>query len=682
MGFKHPEFLYGLFAVLIPIIIHLFNFRRYKKLYFSNIEFLKNITTETRKQNKIKHLIVLLLRILAIVFLVLAFAGPEIRKNENIQVAAGEQIRAMYIDNSFSMMAEGRNGQLFHEAVNNSRELISQTARETRFALLDNENASGRNTINKEAVVSKLGQLTISPAFRPISSVLQSGLNLLGEKKNKRYELFLYSDFQKNAFDSELFPIDSIGEYYFIPLAQSRNRNIYIDSCWITTPVLIPGKHAQLMIRLKNASIEDYEKIPLTVKIDGQQKAVAGVNLKARSTETVSVSFSLGKAGWHTGLIEIEDYPITFDDELYFSFKIEESLKILELYAEEKCLALQMFYQSDSVFQFESMNYRQIDFNKLKSFKLIILNSLPSYSSGLNQQLLAYLNQGGTVFFIPFEVTKLAEQNKFLQSMQAGQIQLLDTAKSRVTRIKRKHKLFIESVSNIPENAELPTVNQHFRYTYPIRSGLESLVSLLNGDDFLLKKNVGKGELFLLATPLDQTFSNFSSQALFVPVMYGAAVSDGIFDRLFYILKKDELLTADISALSFGETPFSMQLASSDYSFIPEQQSNNGELRLFLKHNNLKTDGFYELVLNDSTRGIFAFNFDRNESQTDYYTADEIREKLKGSGLVNYQVLNNSNNTQSNVINSLQTASRLWMLFIIFALLMLLFEVLLLRFWK
>lgn len=266
--------------------------------------------------------------------------------------------------------------------------------------------------------------------------------------------------------------------------------------------------------------------------------------------------------------------------------------------------------------------------------------------------------------------------------MQSGQILLLDTAKSRVTRIKRKHKLFVESVSNIPENAELPIVNQHFRYTYSIRSGLESLVSLLNGDAFLLKKNRGKGELFLLSTPLDPALSNFSSQALFVPIMYGTALSDGVFDRLFYVLKKDEILKAGISSLPAGETPFRLQLVSSDYSFIPEQQYNNGELRLFLKHDNLKTDGLYELIMNDSVWRIFAFNFDRNESQTDFYTADEIRDKLISGRLVNYQVLNNSDNAQSNVINSLQTASRLWMLFIIFALLMLLFEVVLLRFWK
>ena len=682
MSFNHPEFLYGLFALLIPVIIHLFNFRRYKKLWFSNIEFLKNITAETRKQNKLKHLIVLMLRLFAIAFIVLAFAGPEWGKAGKNQNKAGEKLRAVYIDNSFSMMAEGKNGQLFHEAINKTQELIKQSTRETRFALLSNEASGGKNTLNKEAAYSKLQQMAISPAYRKMSSVIQSGLNLVKEKETGKYELFLYSDFQKNAFDAENFPADSLGNYYFIPLEQGRNSNIYVDSCWITTPVLIPGKHAELMIRMKNVSGENYEKVPLTVSINGQQKAVAGVNLKAGSTEIVKVSFLLENAGWHKGLIEIEDYPITFDDRLYFSFHIKQNLKVLEVYDKKASTALQLFYQSDSVFQFEKVNYRRIDYNKLNNFKLIILNGLPSYSSGLLKQLNSYQVNGGNILLIPQAETNLTEENKFLSRFQAGKITGLDTAKSRVVRIKRSNELFKESISKIPENADLPTVNRHFRFKYLISSGMESLVSLLNGDDFLLKKHSGNGQLFLLSVPLDESFSNFSRQALFVPVMYGTVVSGGLLSRLFYTLKKDEVLNTDISVIPYGETPFHLQKTSSDFSFIPEQQSGSEVLRLFLRNDNLKTDGFYNLMIKDSVWQVFAFNFDRNESQTTYYSPEEISAKLSTSGLLNFEVVADSDNTQTNVINSLQKASKLWMLFIIFALLMLLAEVLVLRFWK
>ncbi|MCX6185937.1 MAG: BatA domain-containing protein, partial [Bacteroidetes bacterium] len=76
MQFVYPGFLFALFAISIPIIIHLFNFRRYKKIVFSDIRFLKQVIEKNQKQQNIKNWLVLLCRILAISFLVIAFAQP------------------------------------------------------------------------------------------------------------------------------------------------------------------------------------------------------------------------------------------------------------------------------------------------------------------------------------------------------------------------------------------------------------------------------------------------------------------------------------------------------------------------------------------------------------------------------------------------------------------------------
>jgi len=95
MYFIHPEILWWFFLVLIPVIIHLFNFRRYKKIYFSDIEFLKNISRQTKKQNKLKHLIILFLRMLATAFIVIAFASPRLGEKKNV-TASG--VKSIYID--------------------------------------------------------------------------------------------------------------------------------------------------------------------------------------------------------------------------------------------------------------------------------------------------------------------------------------------------------------------------------------------------------------------------------------------------------------------------------------------------------------------------------------------------------------------------------------------------------
>ena len=89
--------------------------------------------------------------------------------------------------------------------------------------------------------------------------------------------MYLFSDFQKSGFDFPEAEFDTAAFYYLLPLKQSQKRNIYIDSCFISSPVLIPGKRVEMFISLKNGSDMDYEKIPLNLTIDGKQKGVAGL---------------------------------------------------------------------------------------------------------------------------------------------------------------------------------------------------------------------------------------------------------------------------------------------------------------------------------------------------------------------------------------------------------------------
>ena len=76
MNFLYPNFLWAISLIAIPIAIHLFNFRKYKKVYFSDISLLKNVNTQTKKQSKLKHILVLISRILALTCLVFAFSYP------------------------------------------------------------------------------------------------------------------------------------------------------------------------------------------------------------------------------------------------------------------------------------------------------------------------------------------------------------------------------------------------------------------------------------------------------------------------------------------------------------------------------------------------------------------------------------------------------------------------------
>ena len=137
MKFLFPTFLFALFTIAIPILIHLFNFRRYKTVYFSNVGFLKNIKKESKKKSKIKQLLLLIARILTIIFLVFAFAQPYIPSNKDVQKKANQTV-AIYIDNSFSMNALSEQGQLLELARNKAVEIVLAYPAGTKFRLFTN----------------------------------------------------------------------------------------------------------------------------------------------------------------------------------------------------------------------------------------------------------------------------------------------------------------------------------------------------------------------------------------------------------------------------------------------------------------------------------------------------------------------------------------------------------------
>ena len=66
MQLLYPAFLLALAALAIPIIIHLFHFRRFKKVYFTNVRFLKEVKEETSNRSRLRNLLVLLMRLLAL----------------------------------------------------------------------------------------------------------------------------------------------------------------------------------------------------------------------------------------------------------------------------------------------------------------------------------------------------------------------------------------------------------------------------------------------------------------------------------------------------------------------------------------------------------------------------------------------------------------------------------------
>jgi len=274
MKFVNPSFLFALSAISIPILIHLFNFRKFKTVYFTNVRFLREVKEETQSKSQLKHLLVLLARILAITFLVLAFAQPYIPWKQHT-LLTGSRAISVYIDNSFSMDAENKNGRLLDEAKKDAREIAAAYKPTDQFQLLTND-FEGRHQrlLNREEFLENVDEVKLSPDVRTVSEVFSRQADVLnhsGAVKGGK-SAFLISDFQKGMCDLEKVKNDTAIAVRLIPVIPGETRNLYIDSCWFETPVRKLNQPEAMHIRIRNASSQDYANIPMKLFINGQQK--------------------------------------------------------------------------------------------------------------------------------------------------------------------------------------------------------------------------------------------------------------------------------------------------------------------------------------------------------------------------------------------------------------------------
>lgn len=687
MNFTYPAFLFALSAIAIPIIIHLFNFRKFKTVYFSNIRFLKEVKQETQAKSKLKHLLVLAARILAIAFLVFAFAQPFIPV-DNRKVVAGDKAVSIFIDNSFSMDAINKNGTLLDEAKKRAAEIVSAYKPTDRFQLLTNDfEGKHQRLVNREEFTELLDEIKISPSIRSISEVSSRQMDLLQQGSNKSKVAFLISDFQKTISNFSQLKNDTSVAINLVPLTAAEKSNVYIDTCWFETPVRQLNQVEKLHVRIKNVSEKVLENNAIKLFINEQQKTPASFNVDKESETEVVLSFVSRETGLQHCRIELNDYPVTFDDKFYFSFDVAKNIPVLSINAsgsetQNGSPFINKLFGADSLFVLANFQENKLDYSTLSGYRLILLNELKTISSGLAQELKRFMVNGGSVLVFPNAESDLNAYREFLLGVNANYFERLDTINTKVDKINLEHTIYkdvFDQKTFSATNLNLPVVNSHFAISKSSRSSEESLLRLQNGDAFFSQYTVEKGKLYLSAVSLHPDFSNFVKHALFVPTLYKVGMYSQATAPLFYTIGNDEALesTASVS----GENVYHIRSLKNDFDIIPEHKVMDGKTQI-LAHNQVTNAGNYNLYAGKELISGVSFNFNRKESDLSCFTQDELNVQLAENDLDNINIIKTGAQSLQQSLMELEQGKKLWKLCIILALLFLAAEVLLLRFMK
>ncbi len=685
MHFVYPWFLLGLATLAIPILIHLFNFRRYKKVWFTNVQFLKEIQQETRKQSRLRQLLILLSRILALACLVMAFAQPYLPAPGGQQRIKGPKAVTIYLDNSFSMEAVATEGKLLDVAKAKALEVASAYSRSDLFQLVTND-FDGRHLryMNPDDFRKAVEEVQVSPAVRPVEEVMRRQSDLSQSYRNTQREAYLISDFQKNSARLSVSVPDTGMSWFLIPLPAEKKDNLFIDTAWFLSPVHQPGQTANLRVRVHNASAQNLEKIPVKLIINGTQKALASFSVGPESSAEVTLSFTENGAGIQYGLVETVDYPIVYDDRYFFSYTIAPSIPVLSINEKSPNLYLDALFGHDSAIRFTNSPVRQLDYGNLFAHALILVNSVEEISSGLAQELTRFVNEGGSLVLFPPDGEKTVSYNALLPQLGLPLLGGIDTTLQRIASINTESPLYAEVFEKnssgklvLPENIDLPVVRRHFILKQEVQSRSEVLLKFPDNHAFFVSVQSGKGHAYLFASPALDSWSQFPRHVIFVPTLFNLALISNPMHPLCYLTGANS--TLEVPADSMPEAnPYKLKKLGDGFEVIPEVRTFGSSVTLHT-HDQIRDAGLYDVIRGNRTVTGAAFNFDRRESDLQCFTVAELEQQIGRLKARDIRILKDTKRPLSADIRQIRQGTPLWKWFILLTLLFIAAEIALIR---
>ncbi len=677
MEFIYPNFLWALFAILIPIIIHLFYFKRFKKVYFSNTRFLKEIKEETTNKNKLKNLLVLLSRISTIIFLVFAFAQPFIPQGKDIK--KGTKGASIYIDNSFSMQALSEEAPLIEKAKKKAKEIVSGFPNDSKFQILTNKlYGSEQKWLNKENAISIIEKIKLTPTVKTLKNIsAKQKQAFVSEGIDNKY-IFWLSDFQSSVFNIDSSDLDTAINYNLVLLQSIREKNISIDSCFWDKPIPVKDQTNNLFIKISNYSDQSESEIPVNLFYNNQVYPAGKVDLKANSSTIDTVNVRINTQGWSSAKINIKDYPITFDDDYFIAFNIPDRIKILNINSTLKPNKyLKAAFDDNNLVFFDHSSINQVDYSSLNTFDLIILEDIKNISSGLKTMLKKAINSGTNIILFPSENADIKSLNEFLTSVNANNFVEFRQTNNEANNLNINEFVFKNVYDKINKNITPVKVKGSYKSTNFQTKNAYHIIKFKNGESFIDRYKFGLGNIFISTSPFSEQINNLcKNPEIFVPLIFNMSLVSDSEEKNSFIIGKDNSI--NIQGVNTGEKNL-FTIKGQNLEFIPKQINIGQKVNLDVA-DQIKVPGIYEILQKGKLIKKVAFNYDRRESELTYLDENGLKTKL--SKKVKIYGLKNNKINFTKEIESLQNGIQLWKLFLILALIFLAIEILLLKLFK
>ena len=673
MSFLYPLFLISGITLAIPVLIHLFNLRKYKTVLFPHTRFLRNIQLNSRKQSQVRYKLLLLSRLLFLASLIFAFAQPVFNKASKTQT--GEKQQIIYIDNSYSMGAKIGTRRIIDIAKEAAIKQIHKSKPGTKFILLTNDKLQSYQPLPANTVLNTINNIEVSASIKTVNDIVNTVQNLIQNENIPEAVIYYYSDFQKNSFPilpnkTQLKNITFIG----IPIqADSKDdvyeiANTYIDTAYLTTPVLQTGKNNYLIVHTKRTGKPNEESTVLQLKLNGQIKNAVSLNLdKGESIDTLQ--FQVNNADWQQIELKINDRELHFDDTFRIAARSSPNLSILVVNEGQMNPYILASFKAYNGFR---LNQTDINSNvsNWKDYNLVILNGVTSISPLLAKTINTALQNGQSIVFFPGKTSNIQSLNEGLKQIGDINITGIDTAVQAASTIQKGSNLVKNLFDNLPENVQLPVANWHYIVSAGLSANQQSVLSFRNGDPMLACYTPNKGKFYLLSSAADLQSGNIPGSYFFTPFLYEMAMQAGSSSVNAVMAGAQQSVYLSLANATERST---IHLFSNGIDAIPPQHADGTGIDVYIDEVT-QQPGFYKLAAPTSDTVLVALNQNKSESQLIFKHIEELKKEWSAEN-IKWITINDAGN--NNDIDNIEPFP-IWKICVFFAIILLLVETFLL----
>ncbi len=648
MQFKNPEILYFFWILIIPILVHLFQLQKFVKVPFTNVAFLKKIIQDSRQSSRIKKWLILSIRMLLFLAILFIFSQPYF-SNKN---ATKLQHFWIYLDNSLSMQARGEKGILLPIAVN---EIIESVPQQSTFTLLTNDNF--HEEISYLEFKKTLLNIQNTAKIVDLNSVFLKINSISKNKIKTSNEIVLISDFQyyyNNKF-TNVTP-----SFTAIKLQESQKSNLSIDSIFISNNA---NQNLTISVVLKNQGASK-DNVPIAIFND--EKLISKQLFSVGKDTLKTVTFSIQNQEKIKGKVEITfSDTFGFDNIFYFTLNSIKKSNVLAIGNETNFLS--KIYTEDE-FNLVQNTLQNVNYNILKKQQLIILYELENIPETLSNSLQVFSNNGGTVVIVPNSNSSIFSYNNFLQKLTSAKIDSKIINNLKITNINFNHPFFQNVFSKKVNNFQYPTVNQFF--TFQSKNSSE-IITFENNSPFLIQIKAANRSIYLFSSAINKKNSNLLNSPLIVPIFFNFGKFSFQHSQLYYYLEKENQIDVEIQ-LQKDEI---LEISNSNSTFIPSQQVFQNKVKITTIEQPLEA-GFYNIQRKKEINEIIAFNMPKEESILQFLDISTLKDE---SNDIN---ISSSISTAFEKMNKKNEVQWLWKWFLALAIVSLLLEILILKFYK